>query len=891
EGHETFLVVLSASVNAELARPEGTGTLLDDDAILISAVDAVAYERHLKTGAAVDAEIVVTLNRASAEEVSVAFATADGTAVAGEDYLPVSGRLVLPPGATSGDALFNPPGPTGLVNTTWESDLHLRHPGHLTAFLTSELSSGTPREGGLPRPGFLSHGPRFATSVFLVGNLFFQLRQSLHDVIEEGERIGGVLVQTYTITNKLPVTTSFDLVRYFECDIQGFGNDGGGHLFVNGREFIFGTDVAGASTSDVAFAGIVAEGGLIPATGRYEAGSFAGFASKIARGEALSDFILRDGADADEFVDAGKGYDIGVALMNRFVDLEPDESVLYRTLTFFGAMPPADFSPDIPPLAVAGRYTTVEGEALVLDASQSFDPDGALAAYGWDLDGDGEHDDASGVQASRVYAQDGRFPIGLRVTDAAGQTSDDQGEVLVINAAPVVAAVPDFTAGEAVAGVLASFSDPGTLDVHTATVDWGEGAGPEPAAVSAAGGSGTVAGVYVYAVPGEYGVTVCVNDDAGATGCDSLLVVVEIGDPELAAAKTDRLADDRDGDGLASPGDLVEYEIVVTNSGTAEATGIVVRDNPPLHTAIVTGSVTTSAGVVLGEDPPEVAVDVLAEGGSVTITFQVEIASPIAPGVAEIVNQATVLSSELPAVLSDDPDVGGDADPTVTMVTAAPRLLAEKTDALAADHDGDGVASPGDAIAYAVTLRNLGNTAATGAQFVDLVPEHTTLVAGSITTTAGAVESVDPLEVSVGELPVGGEVVIAFQVLVDDPVPAGVTEIANQGAVAADGLADVLTDDPDAGGDADPTVTAITAAPVLVVEKSDLLFSDAGGDGEASPGDELLYTITVENTGNTGATAVRLADSVPANAALVPGTVQTSQGTVASEDPVDVDLG
>jgi uncharacterized repeat protein (TIGR01451 family) len=150
---------------------------------------------------------------------------------------------------------------------------------------------------------------------------------------------------------------------------------------------------------------------------------------------------------------------------------------------------------------------------------------------------------------------------------------------------------------------------------------------------------------------------------------------------------------------------------------------------------------------------------------------------------------------------------------------------------------------------------------------------------------------VDPLEVSVGELPVGGEVAIAFQVLVDDPVPAGVTEIANQGAVAADGLADVLTDDPDAGGDADPTVTAITAAPVLVVEKSDLLFSDAGGDGEASPGDELLYTITVENTGNTGATAVRLADSVPANAALVPGTVQTSQGTVASEDPVDVDLG
>ncbi|HUL80025.1 MAG TPA: FG-GAP-like repeat-containing protein, partial [Vicinamibacteria bacterium] len=42
----------------------------------------------------------VHLSRASASEVSVAFATADGTATAGEDYIAASGRLVFAPGET-----------------------------------------------------------------------------------------------------------------------------------------------------------------------------------------------------------------------------------------------------------------------------------------------------------------------------------------------------------------------------------------------------------------------------------------------------------------------------------------------------------------------------------------------------------------------------------------------------------------------------------------------------------------------------------------------------------------------------------------------------------------------------------------------------------------------
>lgn len=60
------------------------------------------------------AQITVTLNMASASPVTVTYATADGTAVAGQDYTATTGQLVFQPGSTAqaftvetlGDAIF-----------------------------------------------------------------------------------------------------------------------------------------------------------------------------------------------------------------------------------------------------------------------------------------------------------------------------------------------------------------------------------------------------------------------------------------------------------------------------------------------------------------------------------------------------------------------------------------------------------------------------------------------------------------------------------------------------------------------------------------------------------------------------------------------------------------
>lgn len=59
------------------------------------------------------------------------------------------------------------------------------------------------------------------------------------------------------------------------------------------------------------------------------------------------------------------------------------------------------------------------GERLRLTSTSS-DPDGPIAGTAWDLDGDGEFDDASGPKAHVRAPKHGMLTVGLEVTDAGG---------------------------------------------------------------------------------------------------------------------------------------------------------------------------------------------------------------------------------------------------------------------------------------------------------------------------------------------------------------------------------------------------------------------------------------------------------------------------------------
>jgi hypothetical protein len=102
EANETFVITLSAPSNATLGAASAIGTIVDDDVApavpAISIANASLVEGN--TGST-NMTFAVSLDGPTTSTVSVAFATANGTAIAGTDYAATSGMLTFAPGVTS----------------------------------------------------------------------------------------------------------------------------------------------------------------------------------------------------------------------------------------------------------------------------------------------------------------------------------------------------------------------------------------------------------------------------------------------------------------------------------------------------------------------------------------------------------------------------------------------------------------------------------------------------------------------------------------------------------------------------------------------------------------------------------------------------------------------
>jgi glucose/arabinose dehydrogenase len=73
---------------------------------------------------------------------------------------------------------------------------------------------------------------------------------------------------------------------------------------------------------------------------------------------------------------------------------------------------------------------------VALDASGSSDPDGDALTYAWDLDGDGQFDDATGASVSQTYPEPGTYHPAVRVSDPDGASDTDSVTVEAGNTAP-----------------------------------------------------------------------------------------------------------------------------------------------------------------------------------------------------------------------------------------------------------------------------------------------------------------------------------------------------------------------------------------------------------------------------------------------------------------------
>ena len=184
---------------------------------------------------------------------------------------------------------------------------------------------------------------------------------------------------------------------------------------------------------------------------------------------------------------------------------------------------------NVAPAVNAGPNATIN-EGGTFTSSGSFTDPGTLDSWSATVNyGDGSATQALALtnkafNLSHVYAQNGSYTVTVTVTDNDGGVGTGTAIVTVTNVAPVVNAGVDaaINAGGTFTSS-GSFTDPGTLDTWTATVNYGDGSATQALALNA---NKTFALSHLYTVNGSYTVTVTVLDNGGGTGSDTAVVTV-----------------------------------------------------------------------------------------------------------------------------------------------------------------------------------------------------------------------------------------------------------------------------------------------------------------------------------------------------------------------------
>ena len=165
---------------------------------------------------------------------------------------------------------------------------------------------------------------------------------------------------------------------------------------------------------------------------------------------------------------------------------------------------------------------------------------------------------------------------------------------------------------------------------------------------------------------------------------------------------------------------------------------------------------------------------------------------------------------------------------------------------VASTTDGNNSVTAGDALTYAMAVKNNGNEDITGLTISDVIPEQTTFIEGTIygngTYNKELNKIVWKVDVKAGEV-----VAVGFAVTVNENATGTIKNV----------------------GTIDGKNTEEVENPVITSEKLAEVYRDKQPiEGPANIGDQIKYTIVAKNTGDVDATVV-MKDTIPANTELV----------------------
>lgn len=186
-----------------------------------------------------------------------------------------------------------------------------------------------------------------------------------------------------------------------------------------------------------------------------------------------------------------------------------------------------------PTVDAGGYYSSDEGSAIVLDTATASDPDQDPLIYNWSVDSDlCSFDDPSLLNPTVTCADNGSFTATLDVSDGT-ITVSSVASLTVNNVAPtlnVISLDKTLVPINTPINASADFTDPGSLDTHTAVWDWGDGTSTGTVIQDA--GFGSVSDFHSYSIPGIYTIKLIVTDDDGSLSNESAYQYLVVYNPD-----------------------------------------------------------------------------------------------------------------------------------------------------------------------------------------------------------------------------------------------------------------------------------------------------------------------------------------------------------------------
>ena len=186
-----------------------------------------------------------------------------------------------------------------------------------------------------------------------------------------------------------------------------------------------------------------------------------------------------------------------------------------------------------PTANAGGSYSGNEGTAIAMNGATASDPNLDTLTYAWTVDSAScSFNDASALNPELTCSDNGSYTATLSVDDGVNPAVSSDATVTVSNVAPTLGAISVDMALVPVNTTInasATFTDPGTLDIHAASWDWGDGT--SAGNVTQGAGFGTVDDSHSYSVPGVYTLKLTVTDNDSDVSNESVYQYVVVYDP------------------------------------------------------------------------------------------------------------------------------------------------------------------------------------------------------------------------------------------------------------------------------------------------------------------------------------------------------------------------